>query len=62
MKQPVSIIQNVLKIYTGNLELQMQWFPSSSTIYEKLKTSIVNHDLVLGMVTFRDYNSEATQK
>lgn len=38
-----------MKIYTWNSELQMQWLLSSSKIYEKLKTSIVNHNLVLGM-------------
>lgn len=49
MKKSLSIIKNILRFYTGNSELQMQWFPSTSAIYENLKPSIVNYDLVLGM-------------
>ena len=57
MKNSLSIIRNLLRIYTQNSELQRVWFLSSSRIYEKLKLSAMNHDFGLRQRSLSEKNN-----
>lgn len=57
MKHSLSIIRNLLRIYTQNSELQRVWFLSSSGFYEKLKLSAINHDFGLRYRSLSEKNN-----